>query len=205
MPCTEAAAVPALALLARFESTIVEIFEDTPGTRLASRVAGIGRAMSNVVREVEFDPPLVQYSRRGRAFWNRVPRATLDVDAWKAQVEAAEQFAAPTVRSRAWMADSNAALLDWLRHHRYLRPVDVADGESGMALLILWEVDHGCTFPSHGATGSSAALVGFTRRLKSRVKRDAVGLLGDSACIGAWTTCRSPHALVSEGGATPSR
>ena len=92
---------------------------------------------------------------------------------WKAEVLAAEQFAVPTVRCWAQMAQSNAELLDWVRHHRYLAPVDINDGESGIALLILWEVDHGRPFPTHGGAGLTAALVGFTRRLKVRVQRDA--------------------------------
>jgi hypothetical protein len=31
--------------------------------------------------------------------------------------------------------------------HRHLRPTEVENGESGMALLILWEVEHGEPFP----------------------------------------------------------
>jgi uncharacterized protein YbaR (Trm112 family) len=41
-----------------------------------------------------------------------------------------------------------------------------------MALLILWEVDHGRAYPSHGGEGLSGALTGFTRRLQERVAKD---------------------------------
>ena len=117
--------------------------------------------------------PLQQYNWRGRAFWNRRPRQPLDAEAWKSAVLVAEQFAVPTVRTRERMAQSNAGLVEWVRNHRHLAPADKDTGESGMALLILWEVDHGCPFPRHGGDGPSAALLGFTRRLKSRVLADA--------------------------------
>jgi hypothetical protein len=29
-----------------------------------------------------------------------------------------------------------------------MRPAELDDGESGMALLILWEIDHNCAWPS---------------------------------------------------------
>ena len=42
-----------------------------------------------------------------------------------------------------------------------------------MALLILWEVDHQREFPRGGGDGATAALVGFSRRLKAQVQHDA--------------------------------
>jgi hypothetical protein len=62
LPCPEAEAVAALTILAVFESVTGEVFADTIGTKLASRVAGIGRALGNVTREVVFSPPLLQYN-----------------------------------------------------------------------------------------------------------------------------------------------
>ena len=35
----------------------------------------------------------------------------------------------------------------WIKHHRHLRAVPVADGEPTVALLLLWEADHGKPFP----------------------------------------------------------
>jgi hypothetical protein len=58
----------------------------------------------------------------------------------------------------------------WLRMHRYVQPAELADGESGMALLILWEVDHQRDFPMRG--GEDSKLRSFTRRLKRRVAMD---------------------------------
>ena len=182
VPCSEGEAVTALTILAVFETMTTETFADTPGVKLASRVAGMGRMMSNVVREVSFDPPLRQFSRRGTASWDRQPLQPMDVAAWRAGVLAAEQFAAPVIRTRRQMTESNEGLLDWVRQHRYLTPADVNVGESGMALLLLWEVDHARPFPTHGGAGHSAALVGFTRRLKSRVDKDAE--------LSSWLTCQ---------------
>ena len=41
-----------------------------------------------------------------------------------------------------------------------------------MALLLLWEVDHGQPFPSLARDNQASRLAGFTRRLKDRVARD---------------------------------
>jgi hypothetical protein len=41
-----------------------------------------------------------------------------------------------------------------------------------MALLLLWEVEHGCPFPSLAGDSQASRLTGFTRRLKDRVARD---------------------------------
>ena len=80
------------------------------------------------------------------------------------------------------MAASDTGLADWLRCHRFLRPVELSEGESGMALLILWEVDHGGPFPRQGGEALSGALLGFTRRLKRRVELDSE--------LQEWLACR---------------
>jgi hypothetical protein len=79
------------------------------------------------------------------------------------------QLPAPGVRTLGGTVDSELA--GWLKQHRYLQPVEVAQGESSMALLLLWEVEHGCTFPSLSAD-RTGALTGFTRRLMKRVAAD---------------------------------
>ena len=75
-------------------------------------------------------------------------------------------------RLRNQVAAVNAGLAEWICNHRYLVPTEAAAGESGMALLIMWEVDHDRAFPSEGGDGLTAGLVGFTRRLLERVARD---------------------------------
>lgn len=128
--------------------------------------------LGNITREVRLDPPLHQCNRRGSAYWSRRPREPVDAAAWKTGVLAAEQFAAPVVRLRSQRLESNAALADWVRQHRYLSPTDLDSGESGMALLLLWEVDHGRAFPGQGGGGPSRSLLGFTKRLQARVRAD---------------------------------
>jgi hypothetical protein len=190
-PCAPAHASLSVDILALFESTTGEIFTDTPGTLLAARVLGLGRAMSNIVREVVFEPPMLQVPRRNLASWTRRPCRPMDVQAWRAGTLQREQFQAPVVPLQTQLADSNAGLADWIRNHRYLRPVEVESGESGMALLLLWEVDHQRAFPRSGGEGTSAVLLGFTRRLKQRIKQDA------ELC--QWLECRDMQKPLAPG------
>jgi hypothetical protein len=60
-----------------------------------------------------------------------------------------------------------------------------------MALLLLWEVDHGREFPRQGGDGPSAALLGFTRRLKQRVAADAE--------LSQWLQPRDCHRALAPG------
>ncbi len=69
------------------------------------------------------------------------------------------------------MAAADQGLAAWLAGHPHLVPPDVESGESGVALLMLWEVNHNQQFPSQGGVGFSGALTGFTRRLQERVSR----------------------------------
>ena len=156
VPCPQSQAVAATELLALFESTTQEAFADTPGVRLASRVCGFGKVMGNITREVSFDPPLQQFSRRGWALWSRRPRDFLDVTAWNAPMLQAERTAPPALRLRAQVWVSNAALVDWVRTHKHLAAPDVESGESWLPLLLLWEVAHGCSFPRQGGLRRSA-------------------------------------------------
>ena len=65
----------------------------------------------------------------------------------------------------------NAELVAWVRQHRYLVPAgsdDATTWESGMALLLLWEVDHGRSFVTEGGAEPTLRLLSFTRRLQKR-------------------------------------
>ena len=81
-------------------------------------------------------------------------------------------FSAPVPRLRQQMAAADSGLSTWVKHHPYLVASDVGQGESGMALLLLWEVDHQQAYPSVGGEGLSGALMGFSKRLQERVMRD---------------------------------
>ena len=155
-----------------FERVTQEAFSDTPGALLTSRIRGMAKVMGNVSREEEWTPALESLSVRGTLMWNRRPKAPRDVEAWRRAIEQAEAHAAPVRRLRDQMAEADAGLAPWLKGHRYLLPADVEVGESGMALLLLWEVDHQQPYPNQGGDGLSGALVGFTRRLQDRVSKD---------------------------------
>ena len=115
----------------------------------------------------------------------------LDVASWKLEVLEREQFAPPTVRLRDQRAVSNSGLADCVRNHRYLKPVELDAGESGMPLLLLWQVDHGLAFPGEGGAGSASVLVGLTRRLKAQVQADAE--------LRQWLTCQEMQRALAPG------
>ena len=91
--------------------------------------------------------------------------------AWRREVESLEAHH-PALALHTKSLAANLEFADWIRAHRFLQPVPVEYRESGMALLILWEVDHGCSFPSMAGEGPSSLLAGFNRRFKDRVRRD---------------------------------
>ena len=91
------------------------------------------------------------------------------MEIWRRGVEASEAHSGPVLRLKQQMAGLDAGLAGWVKGHRYLVPTAVESGESGMALLMLWEVDHQQAYPSGGGEGLSGALVGFSRRLQERV------------------------------------
>jgi hypothetical protein len=163
-------------LLALFERDTGELFSDTPGAPLTSRVRGFAKVLGNITREVNMVPPLLSAERiehRGAyRVWNRLPRVPVDMEVWRRGHQPVSS-AAPVVRLRDEMADVDAGLAAWFRGHRHLVPTDVERGESGMALLLLWEVDHGRPFPA-GVEGANAAakLASFCRRLQARVAQD---------------------------------
>jgi hypothetical protein len=165
----------ALELTELFERITAETFTDTPGVQLTSRVRALAKVMGNLTRAGEGVPPLLAGRRRDLVCWSRVPRGSVDVAAWRRRVEAAEQFTTRPVRRHLQMAEVDATLAEWVRTHPHMRPAELDDGESGMALLILWEIDHDCAWPSQAAEADrTGVLLGFTRRLKRRVAADEV-------------------------------
>ena len=82
----------------------------------------------------------------------------------------------PVPRLRVQVAAVNQELVAWVRTHRHLVPVasdDVLQWESGVALLLLWEVDHQREFITEGGRGMTLWLLAFSRRLQARVPGDA--------------------------------
>ena len=170
--CPAASGAVAPCLLELFERVTGEPFCELPGSLLRTRILSISRVLSNLVAQESFTPPLVQEKKRGLCRWNRCPREGVDWDGWRRRVESEERFSAPVRRPREVMAEVDAGLAAWIRTHRYLQPTEPERGESGMALLLLWEVDHGRPFPTRGGGERSAVLLGFTRRLRARVGAD---------------------------------
>ena len=174
--CSASAGSTSVVLLELFERVTGQAFHDSPGMGVVSRVRSIGKVLGNLMREGVLDPPLSsvkQANKKGEYLcWNRRPKVPTDVQAWRARMERREKQQGPVVCSRTRMADVDKDLAEWLPCHPCLQPVEAAQGESGMALLILWEVDHGQQFPSQGRADRASVLAGFTRRLRRRVAAD---------------------------------
>jgi ribonuclease HI len=175
--CPAAVGASSEVLLEYFERLTGESFSASPGVSLLSRLNGIGRTMVNVWKQDALNPVLQRHvGAGGRLRWNRQPRGLrVDLAAWRRGVEAAEAFAAPEPRLRGRVAAVNQELLMWVHHHRYLVPAgsdDPVTWESGMALLLLWEVDHHRSFITGGGDSAALKLLSFTRRLKARLALD---------------------------------
>jgi hypothetical protein len=89
------------------------------------------------------------------------------------------------------MSLADAGLVEWVKGHHHLVPSAVEAGESGMALLILWEVDHQRAYPSHGGEALTGALIGFTKRLQEKVTKDPE--------LSQWLTWQDVQAPLSAG------
>ena len=187
--CPPSAGAVAPCMLELFERTTGEMFSDTPGVLVSSRVRAIAKVMGNLVREVAFDPPLIQGRQRAYVCWNRCPRVRADWAAWRRREEAAEEFRAPVPRPRRARASVDAEMAAWVR--RYLLPAEFP-GESGMALLLLWEVHHDMAFPTQGdGHDRTAVLTGFTRRLRAQVQKDDE--------LSGWLNCKDVQEPLSPG------
>ena len=88
--------------------------------------------------------------------------------------------AAPVVRPRTaprskqfvdTRRQATLSLPEWLKRHRCLKACTLATGEASVALLLLWEADHGTTFPSR-SVDLTGRLSTFTKRLKDAVAVD---------------------------------
>jgi hypothetical protein len=170
-PCPAAQGATSEVLLELFERVTGEPATDSPGVALESRRRAFSKVLGNVTTGVQFIPPLQTVTKRGYMRWNRVPRVPADIASWRRRVEQLEDTH-PAVRRRTQMATSDAGLAPWIRGHLHLQPTEVERGEASMALLILWEVDHGVPFPTGAAGGMSDTLMGFTRRLMAQVRAD---------------------------------
>ena len=173
--CAPNLGATAVELTELFERVAGEPFSDTPGVPLTSRIRGLAKVMGNLTRCGEGVPPLTAGRRRDLRTWSRIPQHHVDVEAWRRRIELTEQSSLRPQRRRLQMAEADAGLALWVRNHPYLQPAELAVGEPGVALLLLWEVDHCCPWPSQAEDQDlTGTLTGFTRRLKRRVAADTV-------------------------------
>ena len=172
-PCPAADGATAEQLVELFERITGEPFTDTPGAPLTSRIRALAKVMGNLTRDGAGHPPLTTCRHHSLMHWSRLPRNPVDTTAWRRSTETAEQFSTRPLSSRRRMAAADSDLARWIRTHPHLTPAEPALGESGMALLILWEVDHQQPFPTQAPAHDLPALLkGFTRRLKQRIAGD---------------------------------
>jgi hypothetical protein len=173
LPCPASAGSTAEVLLALFERSTGEPFSPSPGVSASQRVTAMGRSLGLFISQgmsPPLDPPLARVLRAGRAwYYNRAPRVRLDLETWRQGLVGSGER---TPAARASRLVVNAGLADWLRNHKFLREVPAEQGESGMALLLLWEVDHGCAFPSEAGDNRAGLLASFSRRLRAAVAKD---------------------------------
>ena len=160
-------------LVACFERLTGEAFTDSPGAAVTSRVRRMAKVMGNLTTELQLDPPLLAAMWGSLRVWNRKPKVSMDVERWRRAEAAREATATPAARNCVVMAGVNAELGAWLWATPYLRAVKVETGEITMALLILWEVEHGQLF-SAGVNGDNrtALAASFGRRLQVQVQKD---------------------------------
>ena len=123
-------------------------------------------------------------------------------EAWRRQVWLAETFPVAPLSARQVSEQSDAELGGWIQQHRYLQAVDVAEGEPSMALMLLWEVDHGRSFPTRAEDDAARILMGFTRRLLRRVAAHpdlltVVDIQGGAEAAGSRPPRHPLHPLVS--------
>ena len=173
-PCAVRLGATSPMLVELFERVTQEPFTDTPGSLLTSRIKSLGRVLRDVLRDhgASFAPVLQSGKKGFYVTLNRFPKVPcVDIMTWRRRVETAEQYQAPPLRPRQITASQDPNLALWVRTHRYLLTEDVLTGEPGVALLLLWEVDHGRAWPTT-ARNRTGVLVGFTRRLAQQVAKD---------------------------------
>lgn len=130
-----------------------------------------GVTLGNLVKSGELAPPLERHTLICVWLYDRAPKKQRDTAAWCRRQLLAEA-AHPTQHMVISVSDIHAGLAPWLRGHRHLKPIAGEHGETSMALLIPWEVDHGQPFPSTAGGCESALVPGFTHQLQHQVEHD---------------------------------
>jgi hypothetical protein len=105
-------------------------------------------------------------------------RAAESLPALSARPVVKSKYSRGTVAPRQ---EATLSLPAWIKQHKFLRAAPVERGEPSVALLLLWEADHGKPFPCR-TNELAGRLTTFSKQLK-----DAVAL---DAALSAWLTCQ---------------
>jgi hypothetical protein len=101
---------------------------------------------------------------------------------------------APKISKAALAVKQKEVGLDlpaWIKQHRFLRAVPVAQGEASVALMLLWETDHGQMYPSK-VVSVSRRTMSFSKRLQEVVGADPVPLHLVCSCSRHGSDAASP-------------
>jgi len=170
-PFTAAQGSQAELFLSLSETRTGSAFSSTAETLLASRVAGVRCALAALVRKWALDPGFEAKDCSGRKRWNRELRRPLDVAGWRMAQAEHDPGAAPVFLARGRAAVEDRRLEACVQGNRYMGAS--ADGETLMALMLLWEVDLGAELPYFCEWLEATSSIGFAKRLKRRVAADA--------------------------------
>ena len=135
-------------LLATWENQTGEEFTKDPPAPVVARINSWGvflaRTMSTLIPHTK--------SVQGRVSrWGVVLRDAVDANVWRTEKEEAER--GRVVRPRAQLRAA-VDLVGWINQFEAADCVDAAESDeaaSGLALLTLWELEHGMRFPAQGS------------------------------------------------------
>ena len=135
-------------LLATWENQTGEEFTKDPPAPVVARINSWGvflaRTMSTLIPHTK--------SVQGRVSrWGVVLRDAVDANVWRTEKEEAER--GRVVRPRAQLRAA-VDLVGWINQFEAADCVDAAESDeaaSGLALLTLWELEHGMKFPAQGS------------------------------------------------------
>ena len=173
-----------------FEKVTGEPYTQAPGTARASRLSGFGLVLRNLVGKPVLSPPLERAVSHFTPLFSRAPLVQFDVELERARQRRLEASQPPPPPGLS-MAQADALLAAMLLDRTRFAEVADAQGETSLALLLLWEAQHEQPFPSTTGSSESSLVAAFTRRLRNLVNR------ADSAL--SWLTSSDIHAPLMPG------
>jgi hypothetical protein len=169
--CSAADGCPAEDLFILFELVTQEPYTQAPGAVRSSRLTGFSKALGNLIGVADLQPPLVRKSFSGTWRYSRNPTQRRDTATIRRQQLLAEATQ-PMPTMVLSPAEAGAKLVELLRNRVRIAEAPVDQGETSLALLLLWEAENNQSFPSTASGSESDLVMGFTRRLRTLVARD---------------------------------